>query len=166
MGIIEYFTKRKWVNADVNIFLIFRETFYKIVRKIFCETLWISMGCRGVKIHVGKVSPLSRPPIPSPSPDASSRRGSKEARASGASECPVSRGVLPQSPARPLAIASSPQQEGQQGGPSERSERVPRVAYWCPRFVSRWPLLPSMLYETWTKVGYTMSWSNGKRWAM
>ena len=56
-------------------------------------------------MQVGRVSPISRPPIPSLSPAASSRRGSKEARASGASECPVSRGVLPQSPARPLAIA-------------------------------------------------------------
>ena len=67
--------------------------------------MWIFTGWRGVKMQVGKVSPLSRPPIPSPSPNASSRRGSKEARASGASECPVSRDVAPQSPARPLAIA-------------------------------------------------------------
>lgn len=67
--------------------------------------MWIFTAGRGMKIQVGKVSPLSRPPVPSPSPNASRRRGSKEARASGASECPVSRGVLPQSPARPLAIA-------------------------------------------------------------
>lgn len=67
--------------------------------------MWIFTGWWGVKIQVGKVSPLSRPPIPSPSPNASSRRGSKEARASGASECTVSHGVPAQSPARPPAIA-------------------------------------------------------------
>lgn len=67
--------------------------------------MWIFTAGRGMKIQVGKVSPLSRQPIPSPSPEASSRRGSKEARASGASECPASLDVAHQSPARPLAIA-------------------------------------------------------------